>query len=166
MHDLLVGALDRTAANAVAEAQVLVVPHPRGMVGVVLDEGVQGRPTGVGSRMQSLQPRDDLPHAASLEVVCEATGPAVGLARALPKLEAGVGPRVLEGMPEVEDLTDVREERGPVPDPLGPVSHDHHDGVRADPLELGQVRPEAGKELVGIPQTRHQDPAHHGVPLG
>ena len=157
MDDRLVGAFDRAAPNPIAQAQVLVVPHPRGMGGVVLNEGVQGRPAGLGS----LQVLSRARTSTRRRVVREAR--AHGLPGAsLLKLQAGVGPACSGKYARSRGSTDVREERGAVPDPR-PVSHDHHDGVgRSTGVQCAQRRAKSRSALPRHVTNTRRTPCRSG----
>src|SRR5438093_8279477 len=118
MNDLLVGALDRTTADSVAQAQVLVVAHPMGVFAVVADQLVELLTQLRCARTQPLKLSDNLSDFACAQILRNAVGPSVCLFGAFAISEAGKLPCVLERMPEVEDFAADQEHRCPVPDPL------------------------------------------------
>src|SRR5712691_11272567 len=99
MHDLFVSAFDGTTADPVAQSQVLVIVHARGIVAVIANEALQ-----LFAHLRRLGPHalpscDDLLYLASLQIfgdrmrnarrrpVNDPSGsvdPAVGLLRSFP----------------------------------------------------------------------------------
>src|SRR6516162_1185023 len=101
MDDLLVRALDGAAADAVAAAQVLVVAHPRRVVGVVTDQAFELVLRLVRGRLDRAQARDDVVDLARSQLPGEVRNPAGPLRRGVAEVDPGELPRVLHRVPEV-----------------------------------------------------------------
>jgi len=57
---------------------------------------------------------------------------------------------MLDGMPEVEDLTAIYEHLGALPDPLGSVTDDDHEGLWPHPAQLLELGPQAVEDRIRI----------------
>ena len=91
--------------------------------------------------------------------------PAVGLCGIFSVTQAGKGPGMFQGMPEIEDFATVHKHRGSVPDPFGAVAHDHDHSARVHPTQFPQLRVQAPKDFVGFSQTGDQkSPDHRSAP--
>src|ERR1700722_4493358 len=132
MDDLLVRALDGAAADAVASAQVLVVPHARRIVRVVADQAVELVLRLGGRGLDRAQARGDLFDLARAQVLGEASDPAGRHRRGLAKVDPGELPRVFDRMPKVEDLAADGEQLGAGPDPFRAVAYDDHDRLESE----------------------------------
>ncbi len=97
---------------------------------------------------------------ASSQIFGNLMHPAVRLRRTIAVAQACEHPGVLHGMPEVEDLAAVDEPRRAVPDPFGPVSHNHYRRIGPQPVQFLQLRIQPVEYRIGISQTAHQKPLH------
>ena len=75
-------------------------------------------------------------------------------------------PRVLDSVPEIEDLAALREQLRPFPDPLCAIADDHDDGGGAQPAELAPLGPQAREDAVRGAEAGAADPAHDGTLAG
>ncbi len=99
VHDLLVRALDGTAADAIALAQVLVIAHAGGIVGVVLYESVESFLHVLVRCLQAAQLCRDLCHFAGAQVGRKPLDEVVGSGGALTEVQACELPGFLDSEP-------------------------------------------------------------------
>src|SRR5580658_5848177 len=133
MHDLLMRALDSAASDPVSQPHILVILHAGRVFAVITNQRVQTRAQLRRLRTQTFQPRNDLLHLAGFEIDANLADPLIGLRRAFAEAQAGKLPRMLHGVPEVENFAPADEPCGPVPDPFRAVANDHHHRVGAEP---------------------------------
>src|SRR5580704_17417926 len=63
-------------------------------------------------------------------------------------------------MPEVENLTAADKPCRSIPDPFGPVAHNHHGGVGSHPAQLPELPVEPMEDRVGVPEAADQKPPY------
>src|SRR5882724_6998074 len=109
MNHLLMGTFDRTAANAITQLNVLVIPHATGVLAVVTNESRKALTHLRGLRMQPLQPRNDVLYFTGAQILGDLVHPAVRLRRTVAVAQAGIAPGVFQCVPEVENLAPPNE---------------------------------------------------------
>src|SRR5450432_2413380 len=114
MHDLLMRALNSAAADPVSQPQILVIAHAGGVCAVVTDQRIQTLTQLRRLWAQTFEPCNDLLHLAGFEIDTDLADPLIGLLRAFAVTQTGKLPRVLHGVPEVEDLAAPDKPCGPV----------------------------------------------------
>ena len=75
-------------------------------------------------------------HLAGAQVRGDLMDPAVGLLGSLPIIQPSKGPGMFHGVPKIQNLAAPHKHLGPVPDPLGSVTHDHYHRVGTNPAQL------------------------------
>ena len=164
MHHLLMRALHGPAADPIAQSQVLIIVHAGGIVTVVANQALQLFAQLRCLRPHALQSCDDILDLAGAQVFRHLMDPAVGLLRSFPVSHPGEVPGILQGVPEIQDFAAAYKHLGPVPNPLGAVTHDHHHGIgRVQPAQFAELGIQMAEDAVGIPQATHQKPANQAA---
>src|SRR5579863_10699179 len=104
MHDLLVRAFPRAAADSVTQAQVLVIAHASRIFAVIADQRIQTLAPLWRLRPQTLQPRNHSLDLAVFEITGNLVHPLVGLARSFAVAQARELPGMLQSVPEIQNL--------------------------------------------------------------
>jgi len=157
-----VGTFDSAAPDPVATSEVLVVAHALRVFRVVANQLFQLLFGLLRGRSEALEADDDLFDLASTQVFGDSMDPPISQLGFSTVLQTGKLPSVFDGMPEVEDLAASYEHPGAIPDPLGTIADDNHNGPVAEPAQLLELRPEALEDDVGRPEAGNQCPSQNG----
>src|SRR5512134_1195956 len=126
-------ALNRAAAYAVAQTQILVVQHSRCVLAIVTDQGVQALSSFRRAGSHPLESTNHAHYLTRTQVFCYPMHPSLGIARGFPVRQSSKLSSVLHRVPEVENFTSPGKHSCPFPDPLGAIPDDDYNGVSTQP---------------------------------
>src|SRR5229473_1382893 len=155
MDDLFMSALHCAAADPISQTQVLVVSHPRGIVTVIANEGIEAFPHLRRGGAHAFEPSDHILDLATAEVFSQSVDPLIRLHRSFTVSEPRKTPRVFHSMPKIQYFAPAAKHTCSVPYPLSSVPHNDHNSIDTRPTQFLQLCPEATKYLVGVSKAAY-----------